>query len=128
MSLNDLELQLQVWDTAGQERFIAISRSYYRGLGMCIIVYDITSRNSFERVEYWINQLEKHCTITPSFVLVGNKTDLEDQREISYDEGVELAQEFGCQFYETTSKDYECVKNVFQGVLELYYKESINPE
>ncbi|CAI2376974.1 unnamed protein product [Moneuplotes crassus] len=96
-----VKLKYQIWDTAGQERFRNLVRSYYRGTSVAFIVYAINDRDSFEDVEYWVNALEKY-TFWHKIVLIGNKIDLEDLRVVSYDEGKELADEYGFDFFETS--------------------------
>ncbi|CAI2379774.1 unnamed protein product [Moneuplotes crassus] len=96
-----IKIKSQLWDTAGQERFRPLMKSYYRGASFAFIVYAISDRNSFEDVEYWVNVLEKF-TVCNTIVLIGNKIDLEDQRMVSYDEGKELADEYGFDFVETS--------------------------
>ena len=80
-----------LWGTAGQENFRSITRSYYRSSVAAIVVYDITNRKSFEKVVNWLEELKDNAHNKISVFLVGNKIDLEDQRQVTYDEGVTLA-------------------------------------
>jgi len=82
---------LKTWDTAGHEKFRSITSSYYRGADGIIIVYDITNESSFRHMEDWIKQCETYGTDEVKLILVGNKTDLEDERKISSDEGNETS-------------------------------------
>ena len=75
-------IKLQIWDTAGQDRFKTITSSYYRGAHGIIVTYDITDRDSFAKVSEWMSEVDKHSDKNISRILVGNKKDLEDQREI----------------------------------------------
>lgn len=85
----------QLWDTAGQERFRSVTRSYYRGAAGAILVYDITSRASFMNIDRWIQDARALASEHLVLVLVGNKLDREDDREVEYAEGERWAQEHG---------------------------------
>merc|ERR1719382_184485 len=94
-------VRLQLWDTAGQERFRSLIPGYLRDSSACIVVYDITSRNSFENARGWVSQaLEERTAQDLVLALVGNKLDLEAQRAVTSEEGVALAKELGMQFFE----------------------------
>lgn len=110
---NGKKLKLQVWDTAGQERFRTITPAYYRGAMGVIITYDITSRESFDHVEYWVQQLEEHGDAAVQRVLVGNKSDLTDLRKISTEEGEKLATKFNMSFFETSARTGDYVHDAF---------------
>ena len=84
-------IKLQIWDTAGQERFKTITNSYYKGAHGIIVTYDVTDKESYKNIDNWMNEVEKHASDNVSRILVGNKSDLEDSRQVSYDEGKELA-------------------------------------
>ncbi len=73
-------IKLQIWDTAGQERFKTITSSYYKGAHGIIVVYDTTDKESFKSIDNWMNEVEKHASDNVSKILVGNKSDLTDQR------------------------------------------------
>ena len=107
---DDKVCKLQIWDTAGQERFKTITSSYYKGAHGIIITYDITDRDSFNAVHNWMQEAEKQSPMeSVARILVGNKSDLEQRRAVSYDEGQEMANHYGVRFLETSAK--EC-KNV----------------
>mmetsp|Transcript_73826 Transcript_73826/g.102541 ORF Transcript_73826/g.102541 Transcript_73826/m.102541 type:complete len:144 (+) Transcript_73826:30-461(+) len=89
--LEDQTIKLQIWDTAGQERFRTLTASYYRGAQGIIIVYDVTDRETFENVRTWINEIEKYSQANVCKILVGNKCDMEDKRQVTKEEGEELA-------------------------------------
>ena len=97
-------IKLQIWDTAGQERFKTITSSYYKGAHGIIVTYDITDRDSFNAVQSWMAEVEKHASDNISRILVGNKCDLEDQRAVSTEEGQELADHYCVRFLETSAK------------------------
>ena len=95
---NGMVVKLQIWDTAGQERFRTIAGSYYKGAQGIIIVYDITSRKSFEDVNNWLAEVDKSGSEGVVKLLIGNKCDLEGSREVSTEEGKELAEGLGIRF------------------------------
>ncbi len=106
------KVKLSVWDTAGQERFSHIRPMYFRGARGSIIVYDVTNKKSFENVGNWLEEVKKHCDRIP-LLLVGNKIDLEDQREVTTKEGEGLAKKLGIPFFETSAKTGELVTKCF---------------
>jgi len=110
--------KLQIWDTAGQETFRSITRSYYRGTIGCLMVYDITNRESFESLEYWMSDFRKYCDPNTVIVLIGNKADLIDKRQVSYDEGKEFAEKHGFSFFETSAKTGINIADCFNNVVD----------
>ncbi|KAG2206978.1 hypothetical protein INT47_008447, partial [Mucor saturninus] len=82
--VNECSVRLQIWDTAGQERFRAMAPMYYRGASAAILVYDITSEESFKEMVSWMEELNKNMTDDLVIHVVGNKLDLESKREVSF--------------------------------------------
>lgn len=109
-------IKLQIWDTAGQERFRSIIRSYYHNVCGCIIAYDITKKNTFDNSSYWVDEVRKNNK-DAVLILVGTKNDLEEKREVSYEEGVKLSNYYDIPFFEISSK--ECVDHVFHQMVEM---------
>ncbi|TXT12804.1 hypothetical protein VHUM_01205 [Vanrija humicola] len=101
--IGDRSVKLQLWDTAGQERFRSVTRSYYRGAAGAILVYDITSRASFTNLSRWLADCKALASPHLAIVLVGNKLDREDDREVETAEGERFAQDNGLLFVETSS-------------------------
>ncbi len=96
--------RVQFWDTAGQERFAAVTRSYFRGVDGAIVVYDLTNRQSFERVDAWIKSLQAETLAVP-LLLVATKIDLqEDARAVTYAEASALAHKYNCKLFEVSAK------------------------
>ncbi|EEF29328.1 ras-related protein RABA5e [Ricinus communis] len=119
------EIKAQIWDTAGQERFRAVTSAYYRGAVGALIVYDITRRSSFDSVKRWLEELSTHCDTTAARMLVGNKCDLENIREVSREEGKTLAEEESLFFMETSALDSTNVEAAFEVVIrEIYHNMS----
>jgi Ras-related protein Rab-1A len=98
--------KLHVWDTAGQERFQALTANYYKGAQAAVIVYDVTNRHSFERVLSWVESIdEANPGSSVAKLLVGNKADLESQRQVTTKSGAELAKKINATFVETSAKN-----------------------
>lgn len=106
-------VKLQIWDTAGHERFRAVTSGYYRGAHGVIIVFDITVRQSFENVKYWVAEISKYAPAETNKLLVGNKCDLEDDRKVSVDEAQRLASELGMEYVETSALNGSKVQQAF---------------
>lgn len=121
VQLDGKEVKAQVWDTAGQERFRAVTSAYYRGAVGALLVYDITRRPTFESIKRWLDELNTHCDTTVARMLVGNKCDLEDIRDVSVEEGKNLAEEEGLFFIETSALDSTNVNTAFENVIRAIY-------
>ena len=111
--LNNKTVKLQIWDTAGQERFKTITSSYYKGAHGIIMVYDITDKQSFKDIDNWLAEVEKHASENVNKLLVGNKCDLESNRQVSYEEGKAYADQLGIKFIETSAKESKNVDSAF---------------
>jgi small GTP-binding protein len=113
-------------DTAGQERFKAINTQYYRGADCCLLVYDITDKKSFEEIKKYYNQeIKDKCPKHVKVILLGNKTDLENERKISSEEASELALENNYIFMETSCLEDNNVADAFETLIENTYRETI---
>ncbi|KAF0989757.1 hypothetical protein HZS_2768 [Henneguya salminicola] len=108
-----VKVRLQLWDTAGQERFRALIPGYIRDSSVAIVVYDITSQDSFERVDGWINDVKDNRGKDAVIVLVGNKCDLNDKRQVSIEDGQKKAENLSIHFIETSAKTATNVKELF---------------
>ncbi len=107
-------IKLQIWDTAGQERFMAISRAYYRGTMGVLLCYAINDRESFEKIEFWMEEVKKNANEKDvCMILVGMKSDLSNERVVSIDEGRQKAELLGIKFFETSAKNYVNLNEVF---------------
>ncbi|KAI9252583.1 GTP-binding protein Ryh1 [Helicostylum pulchrum] len=116
MYLDDRTIRLQLWDTAGQERFRSLIPSYIRDSSVCVVVYDITNRNSFSNTSKWIDDVRAERGTDVIIVLVGNKTDLNDKRQVTVDEGEKKAKEYNIMFIETSAKVGYNVKALFRKI------------
>ncbi|KAI3718612.1 hypothetical protein L6452_19491 [Arctium lappa] len=115
------EVKAQIWDTAGQERFRAVTSAYYRGAVGALLVYDISRRQTFDSIGRWLNELHTHSDMNVVSILVGNKSDLKDGREVSTDEGKSLAESEGLFFMETSALDSSNVTAAFETVVKEIY-------
>ena len=113
ISFNNQIYRIQIWDTAGQENFRSITRAYYKNSVCALVVYDISSRDSFNNVMSWIEDCKNQSPKTIFIVLVGNKSDLDDKRQVSYEEGKELADKNELLFFESSAKDGINVDEIF---------------
>lgn len=113
-------LKLHVWDTSGQERFRAMTSLYYKGAAGAILTYDITNKESLEKLGYWIEQLKNEIEEENFvFTLAGNKMDLEDKRMVNFQEGKKFASDHDIPiFCETSAKTGMGIKDLFQQMAE----------
>lgn len=116
-------IKLQIWDTAGQERFRAVTRSYYRGSSGAIMVYDITRRQTFNHLEAWLTDATNHASPNTVIFLIGNKSDLEEQRDVPTEEAREFAREHGLHFCEASAKTGENVEEAFLETARQIYQK-----
>ncbi|CAK6949909.1 ras-related protein Rab-19-like [Scomber scombrus] len=114
LDIEGKKIKMQVWDTAGQERFRTITQSYYRSAHGAMITYDITRRSTFDSVSEWIREVELYGAANVVLVLIGNKCDLEQEREVLFEESCSLAKERGIlAALETSAKESQNVQEAF---------------
>ena len=111
-------VRLQIWDSAGQENYRSITRAYYRNTICTILVYDITSRKSFESIKVWFDEAKTYGNENMYFVLLGNKCEMEAAREVTAFEGEQLAREHGMVFFESSAIQKINVEKAFTTVVE----------
>lgn len=109
-------IKFEIWDTAGQEKFNSLIPMYYRGAQAALIVYDITSKRSFNRAKEWVRELAREKPKEFLKILVGNKIDLESCREVLTDEGEKFAKENNLLFYETSAKTHSRIDDIFTDI------------
>ncbi|KAI7852420.1 ras-related protein rab-4B-like protein [Circinella umbellata] len=109
----DKSIKLQIWDTAGQERFRSLTRSYFRGAAGALIVYDICNRETFLGVHSWLSDVRSLANPELVIILVGNKSDLAEEREVSYLEASRFAQEHEMMFLEASALTGDSVEEMF---------------
>ncbi|WJX19945.1 Ras-related protein RABA5b [Trifolium repens] len=121
VEIDGKEIKAQIWDTAGQERFRAVTSAYYRGAFGALVVYDISRRGTFDSIKRWLDELTIQNDSTVARMLVGNKCDLENIREVSVEEGKALAEEEGLFFMKTSALDSTNVQTAFEIVIREIY-------
>lgn len=113
ISVGGKTVKLQIWDTAGQERFRSVTRSYYRGAAGALLVYDITSRETYNSLTKWLTDARALASPNIIIILVGNKKDLEAEREVTFLEASRFAQENELMFLETSALTGENIEETF---------------
>ncbi|CAF0846840.1 unnamed protein product [Adineta ricciae] len=118
------KIKTQVWDTAGQERFKTVIPQFYRGSEGALAVFDLTKPESFEHINTWIEELHRHTPADIPIVLVGNKSDLVDQRKVSQDQAKDLAQRLKVSYMETSALNASNVEQAFVTLVKsVFYKK-----
>ncbi|CAH8476761.1 unnamed protein product [Heterobilharzia americana] len=118
IDIDGKKIKLQIWDTAGQERFRTITTAYYRGAMGIMLVYDVTNRCSFSSIKTWMNNIDQHGNQDVERMLLGNKCDADEAREIPYKEGLEYANSHGIRFMETSAKSGINVTEAFKALAQ----------
>jgi len=118
LRLNGKIINLQIWDTAGQERYKVLAKNYYKNSDGFIIVYDITDKKSFNNVANWITQIKDSASENVKCVLLGNKCDLEELRQVDINQGKDLANNYQLKFYETSAQKGNNIQKVFTDLVK----------
>ena len=118
--------KIEIWDTAGQERYKSITAVYYNGAKGALIVYDITSRNSFNNLDKWMTEIKDKTSNDIKLMIIGNKIDLKQFREVTIEEAVAKAKELGIPLMETSALDSTNVKKAFNALLIEIYNQMNN--
>jgi len=124
LDIEGKSVKLQIWDTAGQERFRNIVSSYYRGAQGIMMVYDITDLESFQNLNSWLIEIEKNASKNVYKILVGNKSDLEKDRKVTFEQGKDFANQYGMKFFETSAKESKNVQESFVTMTKEIIKET----
>ena len=131
IEVKNKNVKIQIWDTAGQEAFQAITRTYYKGAIGALLVYDITRKETFDHITKWLNEVKSNGSKDICCILIGNKKDLEAQRQVKYEEGKKLADENHLLFLETSAKTAENVQESFvisaEKILDQINKTGVDP-
>ena len=114
LEIEGKSVKLQIWDTAGQERFRNIVSTYYKGGHGIMMVYDITDLESFRYLDSWLKEIEKNASKNVYKILIGNKNDMEKERKVSFEKGMEFADLHGMKFFETSAKENKNVEEAFK--------------
>jgi small GTP-binding protein len=116
VTIDDTTVKFEIWDTAGQERYHSLAPMYYRGAQAALIVYDITSKDSFLKAQNWVRELQRQANSTIVIALVGNKLDLASKRGVEHNEAKLFADENNLLFMETSAKTAVNVVEVFTAI------------
>ena len=123
---NNVDYLVQIWDTAGQENFRSVTRAYYKASAVAMVVYDITKEETFSHIQTWIKDCKDLAPSTVLIALIGNKSDLEEQRVITKERGENLARENKMMFFETSALNGNGIENAFKKCIEKVDKKIRN--
>ena len=118
INLGKIEYNIKLWDTAGQEKFRSINNLFIKDSKICIFVYDINNRATFEQLDFWVKTVEEILGKSPILGVVANKTDLKEN--VSKKEGEEYSKKIGAFFYQTSAKND---KNGFSNFINILVEE-----
>jgi small GTP-binding protein len=121
-------VDLQIWDTCGQETFRNLTRQYYNNSQGCLLVFDLTDRYSFEKLQDWILDIQQYGPVDCVVVLVGNKADLDKERVVSFDESSELAKKYQLDYIETSAKNGMNISFIFRYIASVILKHNQEEE
>ncbi|XP_063327627.1 ras-related protein Rab-37-like isoform X2 [Pelmatolapia mariae] len=128
VDVDNLKVKLQIWDTAGQERFRSVTHAYYRDAQALLLLYDITSKPSFDNIRAWLTEIHEHAQKDVVIMLLGNKSDMAAERVVKTEDGEKLAKEYGVPFMETSAKTGVNVDLAFQAIgKELKHRATQQP-
>ena len=124
VTIHDQEIRLILYDTAGQEKFRSLIPMYIREAQVILLIYDISNRKSFENIPNWFSEVLNVKNDEAVFALIGNKMDLSDNREVTYEEGKKLANEKNMFFEEMSAKTGKNIMEFFNNtIFEAIYKK-----
>jgi len=129
LKINDKIIKLQIWDTCGQEVYKSLISNFYRNSSLAVLLYSIDNRESFTHAENWLNELKSQAQPDIRIILVGNKSDLEDQRKVQKEEGEKYKEDQQLDlFIETSAKTGYNARNVLVEAAKLLYKDFLIAE
>nr|XP_005909826.1 PREDICTED: ras-related protein Rab-15 [Bos mutus] len=119
IEVDGIKVRIQIWDTAGQERYQTITKQYYRRAQGIFLVYDISSERSYQHIMKWVSDVDEYAPEGVQKILIGNKADEEQKRQVGREQGQQLAREYGMDFYETSACTNLNIKESFTRLTEL---------
>ena len=126
IKINDKSVKLMIYDSAGHERFRTLSKNQINSSKGILIVYDVTEKESFEALNFWMKSFKENANKDAICLIIGNKIDLKDKRIIEYNEGKNFAEKYGVKFIETSAKSAEGVNEAFYSVAKEIYDNEKN--
>ena len=124
IEIKNKKVKIQIWDTAGQERYRSITSAYYKGAKGAFIVYDITRKNTFDNIDKWVSDLKINGDKNIAIILIGNKSDLDDKREVQKEEGIKKSEEYKTAFMETSALNGDNINKAFEELIEQIYQNN----
>ena len=128
IEIEDKKVRLQVWDTAGQERFRNVTKSYFQSSHGLLVVYDITDRESFDKINFWMENIKNNAPENAKLILVGNKCDLANERKVTIEDGEKKARNYNIKFFESSAKDGTNVNELFFYLANEIYQDDKTKE
>jgi small GTP-binding protein len=129
VKVNDKIVKLQIWDTCGQELYRSLITNFYRNSSLAIIVYAINSKISFENIDMWLKELRTHASPDAKVFLIGNKADLEQNREVTKEQGEQFCKDNKINgFMEASAKTGLNAQNIFIEAAETLYEDYLKYE
>ena len=127
---NGEKIKLELWDSPGQEKYKSITENFYKGSQLIVLVYTVDDKNTFENIQNWVNDVKNNTTENPRFLLVGNKCDLKEGRQVTKEEAEEYAKKYNMEFIEVSAKEGTNIDDMFNSsllkILEDMKKEKNN--
>lgn len=125
---NHTTLDFSLWDTAGQEKYRTLAPIYFREASIGVLVYDITSTSTFDSLDSWYSEVDKQMVTGYKLIIVANKRDLEDRREVSFNQGISYAEKAKTDlFFEVSAKDGEGINELYNCLLHCVYEVQTQP-
>ena len=118
------EVKVQIWDTAGQEKYRSITSSYYKGAQGCLLVYDITRKETFDNIDKWFSELKNSSNSDITAILIGNKCDLSNERKVTTEEAQKKAKLLNMAFMETSALDGSNIDKAFSELVNNVYQKN----
>lgn len=123
VNINDDNVKVNIFDSAGHERFRNIPKNHYKNSDGIIIIYDVTDKKTFENVSLWMNNIKENGATDVEIMLVGNKIDMTNNRQVQKEEGMELSKKYNTSFMETSAKTGENVEDTFFKLIQTVYNK-----
>ncbi|XP_040437701.1 ras-related protein Rab-37 isoform X8 [Falco naumanni] len=127
VAVDGVKVKLQIWDTAGQERFRSVTHAYYRDAQALLLLYDITSKMSFDNIRAWLTEIHEYAQKDVVIMLLGNKADVSSERAVRTEDGASLAREYGVPFMETSAKTGMNVELAFLAIAKELKQRAMQP-